>query len=169
MGPPRRSRAGYRLSGTFAMMFLASTLFKVMEFLSILVHPRGGICAGSFDDRVRPRSPPEPRRHIAELPRDRPHAPHPVETRGVPQAIFLRDGSRRMRSIAQHRVPACVQIAPDRPSIAGAPANKRFGNGASHLKIDFKGVHQTGSTPQRPHRAEFATSEIKCSLDPSTR
>src|SRR5271169_6483314 len=43
---------------------------------------------------------------------------------------------------------ACVQIAPDRPSVAGTPADKRFGNGASDTsKINFKGVHQTGSTP----------------------
>src|SRR5262249_26024988 len=49
---------------------------------------------------------------------------------------------------------ACVQIAPDRPSVAGTPADKRFGNGASDTsKINFKGVHQTGSTPQRPRMA----------------
>jgi hypothetical protein len=56
MGSPRRSRADYRLSGTFAMMFPASTLFKIVEFLRP-VHLRGGVCAGSFDDRVRRRSP----------------------------------------------------------------------------------------------------------------
>ena len=45
---------------------------------------------------------------------------------------------------------ACVQIAPDRPSVAGTPADKRFGSGASDTsKINFKGVHQTGSTPGR--------------------
>ncbi len=45
---------------------------------------------------------------------------------------------------------ACVQIAPDRPSVAGTPADRRFGNGASDTsKINFKGVHQTGSTPRR--------------------
>src|SRR5271156_1300659 len=43
---------------------------------------------------------------------------------------------------------ACVQIAPDRPSVAGTPADKRFGNAASDTsKINFKGVQQTGSTP----------------------
>jgi hypothetical protein len=43
---------------------------------------------------------------------------------------------------------ACVQIAPDRPSVAGTPADKRFGNGTSDTsKKNFKGVHQTGSTP----------------------
>src|ERR1700722_13616046 len=52
---------------------------------------------------------------------------------------------------ARTRAPAlraCVQIAPDRPSVAGTPADKRFGSGASDTsKINFKGVHQTGSTP----------------------
>src|SRR4029077_3746936 len=44
---------------------------------------------------------------------------------------------------------ACVRIAPDRPSVAGTPTDKRFGNGASDTsKINFKGVHQTGSTPK---------------------
>ena len=48
---------------------------------------------------------------------------------------------------------ACVQIAPDRPSVAGTPADKRFGSGASDTsKINFKGVHQTGSTPAEPLR-----------------
>jgi hypothetical protein len=43
---------------------------------------------------------------------------------------------------------ACIQIAPDRPSVAGTPADKRFGNGASDTsKINFKDVHQTGATP----------------------
>jgi hypothetical protein len=43
---------------------------------------------------------------------------------------------------------ACVRIASDRPSVAGTPTDKRFGNGASDTsKINFKGVHQTGSTP----------------------
>src|SRR4029077_15602215 len=47
---------------------------------------------------------------------------------------------------------ACVQIAPDRPSVAGTPADKRFGSGASNTsKINFKGVHQTGSTPASVH------------------
>src|SRR5277367_2521969 len=42
---------------------------------------------------------------------------------------------------------ACVQIAPDRPSVAGTPADKQFDNAASDTsKINFKGVHQTGST-----------------------
>jgi hypothetical protein len=52
---------------------------------------------------------------------------------------------------AQTHAPAlraCVQIAPDRPSVAGTPPDKRFGSGASDTsKINFKGVHQTGSTP----------------------
>jgi hypothetical protein len=40
-------------------------------------------------------------------------------------------------------------VRPDRPSVAGTPADKRFGNGASDTsKINFKGVHQTGSTPR---------------------
>src|ERR1700734_3468419 len=34
---------------------------------------------------------------------------------------------------------ACVQIAPDRPSVAGTPADKRFGSGASDTsKINFR-------------------------------
>jgi hypothetical protein len=46
------------------------------------------------------------------------------------------------------RTGARVQIAPDRPSVTGTPADKQFGNGASDTsKINFKGVHQTGSTP----------------------
>ena len=39
-------------------------------------------------------------------------------------------------------------VRPDRQSVAGTPADKRFGNQASGTsKINFKGVHQTGSTP----------------------
>src|SRR3984957_1810434 len=52
---------------------------------------------------------------------------------------------------ARTRAPtlrAYGQIAPDRPSVAGTPADKRFGSAASDTsKINFKGVHQTGSTP----------------------
>src|SRR3984957_11135380 len=45
---------------------------------------------------------------------------------------------------------ACVQIAPDRPSVAETLADKRFGNGASDTsKINFKGVHHSGSTPEK--------------------
>ena len=42
----------------------------------------------------------------------------------------------------------CLQIAPDRPSVAGTLADKQFDSAASDTsKTNFKGVHQTGSTP----------------------
>ena len=152
MGPPRRSRADYRLSGTFAMMFLASTLFKVMEFLSILFI----LGVGSVLVLLTIVFALDRRQNRDAILRNYPvigHMRHILSKLGefLRQYFFAMDRDA-MRSIAQNGTSACVQIAPDRPSIAGAPANKRFGNGASHLKIDFKGVHQTGSTPQRLHR-----------------
>ena len=71
----------------------------------------------------------------------------------VPLGLLHPSGNRLSRSARTHApaLRACVQIAPDRPSIAGTPADKRFGNAASDTsKINFKGVHKTGSTPHRP-------------------
>jgi hypothetical protein len=69
-----------------------------------------------------------------------------------------------MRSARTHApaLRACVQIAPDRLSVAETPADKRFGNRASDTsKIDFKGVHQTGSTPNllSPKRIKLAFAD----------
>src|SRR3984957_19883864 len=67
-----------------------------------------------------------------------------------PARLVLPKWKSTVRS-ARTRAPApraSVQIAPDRPSVAGTPADKRFGNGVSDTsKINFKGVHQTGSPP----------------------
>ena len=71
-------------------------------------------------------------------------------------ASFTPKWKSTVRSARTHApaLRACVQIAPDRPSVAGTPADKRFGNGASDTsKINLKGVHQTGSTPHTEPRS----------------
>jgi hypothetical protein len=64
------------------------------------------------------------------------------------------------------KVIIILQIAPDRPSVAGTPADKRFGNGASDTsKINFNGVHQTGSTPDYRLRKPFVGVPATPGLD----
>jgi hypothetical protein len=49
-------------------------------------------------------------------------------------------GKRRSARTHAPALRACVQIAPDRPSVAGTPADKQFGNGASDTsKIKLQG------------------------------
>jgi hypothetical protein len=55
-----------------------------------------------------------------------------------------------VQSARTHRLVlrARGQIASDRPSVAGTPADERFANAASDTsKINFKRLRQTGSTP----------------------
>jgi hypothetical protein len=69
---------------------------------------------------------------------------------GIPLGLLHPSGKSTVRSARTH-APAlrvCVQIALGRPSVAGTPADKRFGSRASDIsKINFNGARQTGSTP----------------------
>jgi hypothetical protein len=69
---------------------------------------------------------------------------------GIPLGLLHPSGKSTVRSARTH-APAlrvCVQIALGRPSVAGTPADKRFGSRASDIsKINFNGARQTRSTP----------------------
>ena len=91
---------------------------------------------------------------VAPVPPARRLSAHQYACPASPLGLFYPVEIDFVRSARTHAPAprACVQIAPDRPSVAGTPADKRFGNGASDTsKINFKGVHQTGSTPGQVH------------------
>ena len=99
---------------------------------------------GSTCSPVRTRLPPLPGSHAPDG-GDGSHA----EGGPVPPAQRLSARQRPAASCAvgsnSRALRACVRIAPDRPSVAGTPADKRFGSGASDTsKINFKGSTKPG-------------------------